>query len=728
MKKLVRILCVVFLLLMLFPTSVFASTPYTTFTYSIDGDKLASPDAYVPDVRISANDIKGLKDKFATGQLSDIEADEEGNIYLTDKKGNRIIVLDKFYQYKYEIKTFLNFHGVSDDLNSPSSAFVVNNGDMKGLYICDTGNSRIVVFDTENGEFIREIKKPESQLFGENAKYEPTSCVVDKYGRIYVASQTTTEGIIVLTSDGDFINFIGAPKVTLSAIEAIIKKMFPSAADELAFIPTTYTNLDLDKMTEEFVYGTIIFNSEEDIKKQIEQITSKTADYSPVKLLNAKGSDIMQRNGFFAPSGEVNAVEKSSINGAYMGVSNIQDISSGPNGVWSIVENSKKSEKLKRFKIYTYDRNGNLLYAFGDSGQNIGNLQSAQAVTYQGSNLIVLDTTSAAFIVYRRTEYGDILDKAIAAQNSRDYEEARKQWELVLSKNNNFDTAYVEIGKALYRENKYSEAIENFKVAYDKENYALAFKEVRREFMAHPGVFLGLIAGVVLIIFIIVKVFKYAAKVNKAAQLKVGKKSFKEEFLYGFHIMFHPFDGYWDLKHEQRGSVRTAIVIIAITVGAFYYQSIGTGYYYNPYGVSSTIFMQLASVLIPLGLFILANWCFTTLFDGEGSLKQIFVSSAYALYPLPVLVIVSTILTNFLVADEGQITTILVAIGYIWMAMLLILGMQVIHDYTMGKNIVTIIFTIVGIVFMIFIALLFISLISKMSTFVSSIVSEISYR
>ena len=202
----------------------------------------------------------------------------------------------------------------------------------------------------------------------------------------------------------------------------------------------------------------------------------------------------------------------------------------------------------------------------------------------------------------------------------------------------------------------------------------------------------------------------------------------KEELTYGFHIIFHPFDGYWDLKKEKRGSVRASVIFLIITVVAFYYQGIGRGYYYNPQRQVPTIIAQAATVLIPFFLWVLSNWCFTTLFDGEGNFKDIFVATSYALFPVPILVIISTVLTQVLVGTESQIPALVLSVAYIWMAFLIIIGMQVTHDYSMGKNIVTIIATIVGMVFIMFIALLFTSLISKMTSFVTTITSELSYR
>ena len=29
---------------------------------------------------------------------------------------------------------------------------------------------------------------------------------------------------------------------------------------------------------------------------------------------------------------------------------------------------------------------------------------------------------------------------------------------------------------------------------------------------------------------------------------------------YAFYVLFHPFDGFWDLKHEKKGTIRAAAV------------------------------------------------------------------------------------------------------------------------------------------------------------------------
>ena len=132
--------------------------------------------------------------------------------------------------------------------------------------------------------------------------------------------------------------------------------------------------------------------------------------------------------------------------------------------------------------------------------------------------------------------------------------------------------------------------------------------------------------------------------------------------------------------------------------------------------------------MVPLLLFITANWCLTTLFEGEGSFKDIFVAVSYSLVPVPLLVIPSTIMSNMVAANEQSFVNLLVSLAFIWAGFLIFFGTMVTHDYSLGKNVITVIGTIVGMVFIMFVALLFTTLLGKIVGFVSNIITEISYR
>ena len=724
-KKLVSVLAVIMLVLMVSPLAANAAA-YSTYTYSVDGFSSKSPDAYTPEIEINSSymglvSMEMLPD--ATGKLvstqvgvaiddpRDLVVDDKLNVYIADGANNRIVVLNQYYKFKFTISEFVNDQGIPDSLNTPSGVFVTEDN----IFVADTENNRIVVFDRE-GNFDYIIPEPVSDVFPENSIYKPVALAVDTTGGIYVISSTTYMGVIALNSDGSFRGFIGAQKVTYDIMDIIWRRFQTAEQRALTtqYVSTEYNNITID--SKGFVYVTTSSIAE---TNQQAAIKSKSADYSPVKKLNSSGNDIMKRNGFFGPGGEVDVQNMAFDANAATGPSKIIDVALGPEDTWSIIDE-------KRSRIYTYDADGKMLFIFGDTGYQLGNISSIEAIAYQGDKLLVLDKTRDSFTVYNRTEYGDILINALHNNNARRYDLAVDDWQLILQRNSNFDAAYVGIGKALYREGKWQEAMDMYKFAYDTENYSNAFKMWRKDWVSENIIWIPIVViAVVLVIFFFMK---FAGKVNDKAAVTPGKRTFVQEILFAFHLIFHPFDGFWDLKHERRGSVRGAFFYIALAIVAFTYQAVGRSYQFNPRGSYVTIVIQVTSLVVPLMLWVIANWCLTTLFDGEGSFKDIFIACGYSLVPIPLFIIPATIATHFLASGEAGLVNLLVSITWVWVGMLIFFGMMVTHDYSLAKNILTSLGTIVGMAFIMFIMLLFTGLLSKMVGFVSSIYTEISYR
>ena len=709
MKKLISAVALLFALLMMLSVPVSAASAYQTYTYSIDGMSINSPAAYTP---VQAIDSTYMGLTTAIDDPRDMVVDKDYNVYIADAKNNRIVCLDRYYKVKFTIDTFTNEYGVPDELTAPSGVFVTKDR----IFVCDTDANRIVTFDRD-GKYLAIIPEPESELFDEGSVYKPVAIAVDQYDRLYVVSSTTYQGIIVMTDEGEFTGFIGAQKVTISAWDIIWRRFQTKAQRELstAYISTEFNNISIND--EGFIYVT---TSSIDQNKQQSAINSKSksGDYAPVKMLNANGDEIMRRNGFYPPSGEVD-VSISMTDGSITGPSKIIDVAVGPEKTWSIIDE-------KRNKIFTYDFDGNLLWAFGDSGTQLGNLSSIEAIAYQGDTLLLLDKTTDNVTVYKRTEYGDVVISALANENNRNYDLAIDDWMEILKRNSNFDTAYIGIGESLYRSGEYEESLEYFKAAYDTAGYSNSYAEIRKAWISKW--ILTIPIGVVVLVFAFSKFTKYADKINKRAATAGGKRTFKEELLYGFHVILHPFDGFWDLKHEKRGSLRAALVYILIAVVTFFYEAIGSGYILNPQGRYTTIWAQAISVLVPFLLFAVANWCLTTLFEGEGSFKDIVIAMSYSLLPLPLLIIPSTILSNVVTSSEVKLLSLLGSFAFIWVGILLFFGTQVTHDYSLGKNMLTVFGTLIGMIFIMFIGILFTTLLGKIVSLISNIVIEISYR
>ena len=132
---------------------------------------------------------------------------------------------------------------------------------------------------------------------------------------------------------------------------------------------------------------------------------------------------------------------------------------------------------------------------------------------------------------------------------------------------------------------------------------------------------------ILILVFALSRFFKFAGKINKAGDIKLGRRSFGEEILFGFRLIFHPFDAFWDLKHEKRGSVRGGFFFLGLACLTLVYKSFGTAYIFNPYAQHTNLFYQISTVLIPVLLWTAANWCSPS---RQGTLKGYFISRQFA--------------------------------------------------------------------------------------------------
>ena len=725
MKRSFKLSLLIVMVALLLAPQVLAVVPYTTYVYDIDGFAVQSPHAYVPDRLINST---GMDLLTPLDDPTDLVVDSMGYVFIADAKNDRIVILDPEYRGVGIIDTFFNSYNIYDNLKNPSGVFIRD--DL--IYVADTDNGRVVVFRMDftlgrpecykrgNIAFERIIEAPQSDVFPEGSIYKPIALSVDIAGRVYVVSSTTNYGVIALNADGSFIGFLGAQKTSPTAWQMFWRNFQTRAqrARSEKLVPTEYNNITIDASG--FIYVT---TNSIDKNKQISAIMSKStsADYAPVKKLNPSGNDVMLRTGFFPPSGEVmgatglNGIGRDSV----IGASSIVDAAIGPSGTWTILDNLRQ-------KYYTYDEQGNLMFVFGDKGTQIGNTTNAVSIAYNGEDFLVLDKDTDAITVYKRTQYGDMLIAALQNQIDRNWSESEKYWTEILQRNLNFDQSYIGIGDSLQRAGKYEKSLEYYEYAYDVDGYSESFKSIRKLWMEK---YIIIVPIVLIVFFVLLSLFlKYTRKFNEAGQVTKEKRTWWEQVVYGFHIIFHPFDGFWDMKHEKRGGMKGAITILAFVILGFIYNDVGKAFIYDPYQYGISIIGEILSIVVPLALWIVANWCLTTLFDGEGSIKDITVASCYALLPMPLLMIPATLLTNVLSKDEAAIIDLLVTIGVIWAMMLIFFGSMVIHDYTLSKNIIITISTIVGMAFIMFVGILFSGLVTKLFSFFYNIYTELALR
>lgn len=134
------------------------------------------------------------------------------------------------------------------------------------------------------------------------------------------------------------------------------------------------------------------------------------------------------------------------------------------------------------------------------------------------------------------------------------------------------------------------------------------------------------------------------------------------------------------------------------------------------------------NLLAPLLLWCIANTCFTSLMDGKGSFRDVYVAVGTSTLPVTLLVLPCTVVSHFLILEELPILAMVTNVATIWMAALIFFSMITVHDYTLGKNVLVSILTVLGMAFILFLLFIFVSLIGRMISLVSAVGTELSLR
>ncbi len=207
------------------------------------------------------------------------------------------------------------------------------------------------------------------------------------------------------------------------------------------------------------------------------------------------------------------------------------------------------------------------------------------------------------------------------------------------------------------------------------------------------------------------------------------REAFLSTLRYALHVIVHPFDGFWDLTRERRGSIQAANFIVFMVMLTRILQLQYTSFLFLRVNWARVnVFTECLSILLPIGIFCLANWSLTTLFEGKGRMRDIYMGTAYALTPFVLIQLPLILLSNFVTVEEGSFYSVLSGISMLWCGLLLVCAMMMIHDYSLGKTLAFMVMSLFGMLVIIFVTLMFFSLISDGVAYVVSLYKELSFR
>ena len=104
------------------------------------------------------------------------------------------------------------------------------------------------------------------------------------------------------------------------------------------------------------------------------------------------------------------------------------------------------------------------------------------------------------------------------------------------------------------------------------------------------------------------------------------------------------------------------------------------------------------------------------------------MGTAYALTPMIIIGYPNMILSNFLTIEEITFYSFFDTLSLIWFVALVLAAMMMIHDYSLTKTVFSSVLTLVGMAVIVFILVVFFSLISDGIAYFVSLYQEIQFR
>lgn len=487
LRKFISLCMAVAVLVLAAGEDVFAtSLPYDTYNYDYREYIHYTPAAYVPASEIGGEDFTYNGEpigRFVTPQ--DLCKADDGEIYVADTGNNRIVVLNNSMSEVVNIITTFDNNGSEDSFNQPYGVCVSENGQ---IYVADSQNHRVVVLE-KDGTLVKIVANPQSESLEDNYVFTPLKVTVDYADRIYVIAQNMFEGIMVFETDGNFASFFGTIKVEISLWDKFWKRIATKEerTQQQLYIPTEFTGIDIDP--EGFVYASNI----------------DATGIQGVRRLNPRGEDVIKKGENKNVGGDLQ------IDGTtdYAGPSQFTDVVYRSDGIYSCLDR-------KRGRIFTYDHEGNLLYIFGGLGTQMGTFQLPVAVEDIGGRIVVLDATKAKIISFEETEYGRLINEAVALRFDGDEAEAVALWQRVLELDENNELANTGIGKAYLTAGDYVQAMKYLKLGMNRDYYSIAYRRYRNAFLTQNASYF--LTGI-LVLIVAVTVIKKVVKKKKGGGL-----------------------------------------------------------------------------------------------------------------------------------------------------------------------------------------------------------------
>ena len=704
-KTVCRVIAFVLALITLCTGTVSAAkmddVPYYSYTY------WEGPNSYdaVPMRAMFESDCQITGDSLGTTAFRDakfISLSKDGSeLFILDSGNSRILIVES--ETLSLIGEITAIYGEEEYSFQNASGMYVSADGL--ICIADTSGERVLIADRD-GYLIQKLEIPTGVGVPEDLDFRPTRITMDNKGYLYVVCEGCYYGMLVYDTEYNFLGFHGSYVVEdtlLNTIKSWITGLFMTKAKSESTqkkLPAEIMDICVD--TSGMLY------------------TLSGTSYGQIKRLGLNGNQTLgHKFGFVSKSGDT--INFGEVPGVYWHKHYqysliLAGLTVDPEGFIYAVDSG-------RSRIFMYDEECRRVTAFAtgfSEGDQVGSFVTPNAIACDGETLYVLDFVLGSVTVFRLTDYGRLFKEADLLTMDGEYEKAQPLWEEVLRLDANNQRAYEGIGKAMLIQEDYEGAMKYAKLGNDQQTYSQAFEVVQKAYLTRNFWWIFLLCLVAVGGIAALLVLSKKRKIFEIKNVKLRT---------ALNVPIHPFQAFNSLKYQKNTSLGLAIIFIVV----FYLASVSEDLYGGfMYVITNTanynaLYTLLGSVGVLL-LWVIVNWAICILNDGKGSLLEVFTMSAYSMTPMIVYSVVFIVASHLIPATSTSTFGILSTIVAIYTVLLLLLGMTVVHEYSFFKAMGMALLTVVCMLLAAFVIFSVTLLTQQFLVFFVSLFNEIKLR
>lgn len=668
MKRAAAILLALFVLAPL--TAFAAQTASTGYTINIgvDGSPQLTQDAYLPTKLFMDLGLRGPKDLFIKDDI----------LYIADSGNGRVL--------RIALNTLAIEVIGADLLRNPTGVSADEDG---RIYVADYSARKAYRF-APDGTLEMTFEKPEAASFGRNSSYIPLKVAPGDGGGLYLVNEGSVAGIVQMSGEGEFLGYFAANTVTMS-LSDLLRGVFLTEEQQrfsMARTPPAFANIF--RGDDRLIY-TINRGANVAIKKHA---------ISGNNLLDEANARILMDNPVdlaVSADGRMLVVTTDGTVGEYTADGYFICLFAGP---------SNRTDRIGLF----------------DAPSGIG--------VDSRNNIYVLDERRQAIQVFAPTPAQHSLYQAMTHYNNGAYDDSIMSLQRVVKYNDTSFLAHLFLGRNYLQKNDYYAAEAEFRTAGDRGYFSQAYWETRNQWLQNnTGWILAVVLVVVVIWLALGTILKFRPgflrKDDGAAR---SRPRLVHDLMQVGYAIRHPIDNYYNIRVGLTGSMVSATLLYVLAFALLVLYQVARGFIFSVDVSRYSLFYTGVYFFGILGLFLAGNFFISSINDGDGTFRQIYIGSGYALAPVFLILPPVILLSNFLSLDESFFVQAATMFMLAWTLVTVYLMVMQIHDYSFKEGTASLLMTLFFMIVAILVGSLVFLLLKQVVVFVQDAITEVVLR